>query len=185
MLTDNLKKFLENNIELIETNRFDELYKKAESDLYFSQGIGTLTRSLLKADIDPLHFLTEIPYCYLYGDSNITAFNIPNKVEFISSCAFCNCSRLQTVTFGNNVSVVYYGAFEGCSELEDVRLNHGLLEIGQYAFRGTNITKLFIPDTVRSIDVQAFPDLVTLEVVPGSYAHEWAVTNGYDVEMMY
>lgn len=35
MLTKNLKEFLEKNIELIEENKFDELYKKAENDLYF------------------------------------------------------------------------------------------------------------------------------------------------------
>ena len=185
MLTNNLKKFLETNIELIEANRFDELYKKAENDLYFSQGIGTLTRSLMQANIDPLPYLTEIPYCYLYGDSNLTKFDLPNKIQFVSMEAFANCTALKEVTFGKNVSVIYYGAFEGCSSLEEVRLNEGLLEIGQYAFRGTNIERLRIPSTVRSIDIQAFPDLVTMEVFPDSYAHEWARTNGYEVEMVY
>ena len=100
MLTSNIKKFLEANIELIEANRFDELYEKAETDLYFSQGIGTLTRTLLKADIDPLPHLTEIPYCYLYGDPNIIEFVIPDNIEFVNSCAFCNCSQLPDVIFG-------------------------------------------------------------------------------------
>lgn len=185
MLTNQLKKFLENNIELIETNRFDELYKKAENELYFSQGIGTLTRALMKAGIDVISHITEIPYCFLYGDSEITTFHIPDKIEFISSCAFCNCSKLHTVTFGTDVSVVYYGAFEGCSNLKEVHMNDGLLEIGQYAFRGTDIEKLFLPATLRSIDIQAFPELITLEVVPGTYAHEWARTNGYEVELVY
>lgn len=185
MLTDQLKKFLENNIELIETNRFDELYKKAENDLYFSQGIGTLTRALMKAGIDPVPHITEIPYCFLYGDSELTRFDIPNKIQFISMEAFANCTALEQVTFGTNVSVVYYGAFEGCSNLREVHMNDGLLEIGQYAFRGTDIEKLIIPATVRNIDVQAFPDLVTLEVFPGTYAHEWAHTNGYEVELVY
>ena len=185
MLTSNLKKFLEANIELIETNRFSELYKKAENELYFSQGIGTLTRALLKAGIDPLPYLTEIPYCYLYGDSSITTFNIPDHIEFINSVAFANCSVLKDVTFGKNVSVVYYGAFENCEQLETVALNEGLLEIGQYAFRNTNISKLKLPSTLRSIDAQAFPELVVMEVFPGTYAHEWAVTNGYEVELVY
>ena len=185
MLTKNLKQFLEKNIELIEENKFDELYKKAENDLYFSQGIGTLTRTLLAANIDPIQYLSEIPYCYLYGDSNITKFVIPDKIEFVNSCAFCNCSQLHDVIFGKDVSVIYYGAFENCTELTNVTLNEGLLEIGQYAFRNTNIEKLRLPSTVRSIDVQAFPELITLEVFPGTYAHDWAVTNGYEVEMVY
>lgn len=184
MLTKNLKEFLETNIELIEENKFDELYKKAGNDL-FSQGIGTLTRTLLTANINPIEYLSEIPYCYLYGDSKITQFVIPDKIKFIDCDAFCNCSQLHDVIFGKAVSVIYYGAFENCTELTDVELNEGLLEIGQYAFRNTNIEKLRLPSTIRSIDVQAFPALITLEVFPGTYAHEWAVTNGYEVEMVY
>lgn len=185
MMDNNIKQFIEKNIELIETNRFDELYKKAENDLYFSQSIGTLTRTLLKADIDPLPHLTkEIPYCYLYGDSNIVTFKVPDNIEFISSSAFCNCSLLHDVTFGKNVSVVYYGAFEGCSELTDVHLNEGLLEIGQYAFRGTNIEKIRLPKSLRDIDIQAFPDLVTMQVYRDTYGASYAITNGYEVEYL-
>lgn len=185
MLTKNLKEFLEKNIELIEENKFNELYEKAENNLYFSQGIGTLTRTLLAANIDSIEHLTEIPYCYLYGDSNITTFVIPDNIEFVNSEAFANCSQLHDVIFGKGVSVIYYGAFEGCTELSNVTLNEGLLEIGQYAFRNTNIEKLRLPSTLRDIDVQAFSELITLEVLPGTYAHEWAVTNGYEVEMIY
>ena len=185
MLTNNLKKFIESNIELIEANRFDEFYKKAEHDLYFSQEIGTLTRALRTAGVDPVPHITEIPYCFLYGDYELTQFDIPNKIEFINMEAFANCTALEKVTFGTNVSVVYYGAFEGCLNLKEVHMNDGLLELGQYAFRGTNLSKLFLPATLRSIDVQAFPELITLEVLPGTYAHEWARTNGYKVDLVY
>lgn len=185
MLTDNLKKFITTNVELIETNRFNELYKLTESQIYFSQGIGTLTRALFKAGIDPMPYLTEIPYCFLYGDYQIKKIDIPNNIEFIQMCAFCNCTDLTTVTLGKNVSVIYYGAFEGCVNLTNVTLNEGLLEIGQYAFRGTDIKKIRIPSTVRSIDIQAFPDDVVMEVFPGSYGHDWAFTNGYEVELVY
>lgn len=184
MLTKDLKKFLEENIELIETNRFDELYKRAQTTLYFSQGIGTLTRSLNKAGIDPLPHLEWVPYCYLYGDSTLETITIPDNIMFIESEAFGNCN-LKKVTFGKRVDVVYYGAFEGCTMLTDVHLNEGLLEIGQYAFKGTNIERLRLPSTLRNIDVQAFPEVVLMEVFPGTYAHEWAVTNGYEVELIY
>lgn len=185
MLTKNLKEFLEKNIGLVEENKFDELYKKAENDLYFSQSIGTLTRTLLTANINPVEYLSEIPYCYLYGDSKITQFVIPDKIEFINSEAFADCSQLHDVIFGKDVSVIYYGAFEGCTQLTNVTLNEGLLEIGQYAFRMADIEKLRLPSTLRSIDVQAFPQFITLEVFPGTYAHDWAVTNGYEVELIY
>ena len=173
MLTDNLKKFIENNIELIEANRFDELYKKAEDGLYFSQGIGTLTRVLKSAKIDPLPYLKCIPYCFEYGNYNIKHFDIPDHIEYVSASSFSSCTALEQVTFGTNVSAIYYGVFEGCINLKNVELNEGLLTIGQYAFRGTDIEKIRLPSTLTKIDVQAFPDLVTFEVFPGTYAHEW------------
>lgn len=185
MLTDSLKKFLEKNVELLDANNFKELYRLSETELYFSQEIGTLTRTLLSAGINPINHLKWIPYSYLYGDSSITSINIPDSIEFIDSEAFADCSALESVTLGKKVSVIYYGAFEKCSNLTSVKLNEGLLEIGQYAFRGTGVTELIIPSTVTSIDVQAFPDIITLFVYPGSYAHEWAITNDYNVGVLY
>ena len=130
-------------------------------------------------------YLTDIPYCFLYGDYTIDKIDIPDHIEFINMSAFSSCTSLTTVIFGKNVSVIYYGAFENCFNLKNVSLNEGLLEIGQYAFRGTDIDTIRIPSSVRSIDIQAFPEVVTMEVFPGTYAHDWAVTNGYDVELVY
>ena len=180
-----VKHFIEQNIELIESNRFYELYKKASDDLYFSQTIATLTRALIQANIDPLAHMNEVPYCFLYGDSTLKKFNIPDNIEFVSMVAFAECTSLEEITCGSKVSVIYYGAFEECTSLTNVHLNEGLLEIGRHAFRNTNIEKIRLPSTVRSIDNQAFPELVTMEVFPGTYAHEWAVTNGYEVELVY
>lgn len=185
MLSDSLKAFIENNIELIENNKFNKLYEQAEIDLYFSQAVCTLTKTLLAAGIDPLAHLSNIPVNYLHGDSTISKFVIPDNIEDVESYAFSYCTQLHDVVFGKNVSVVYYGAFENCIELTNVTLNEGLLEICQYAFRNTNIERLRLPSTITRIDVQALPELVTLEVFPGTYAHEWAVTNGYDVELVY
>ena len=183
MLNKNLKKFLEDKIELIETNNFNQLYKDAQTDLYFSQEIGTLTRALHRAGIDPLPHMEWIPFCYLYGDSNLTEYTIPDHIMFVESDAFANCN-LKKVVFGQRVDVVFYGAFEGCSQLSEVELNDGLLEIGQYAFRGTDLTKLRLPKFVRSIDVQAFPELLTLQVYHDTYAESFAITNGYEVEYL-
>ena len=73
-----------------------------------------LTRTLQEAKIDQIEYLSEIPYCYSYGYSKITEFVIPDKIEFVNSEAFANCSQLHDVIFGKDVSVIYYGAFEGC-----------------------------------------------------------------------
>ena len=73
-----------------------------------------LTTTPLEANINPIEQLYEIPYCYLYGDSNIIKFVIPDKIKFVNSEAFANCSQLHDVIFGKDVSVIYYGAFEAC-----------------------------------------------------------------------
>ena len=184
MLTKNLKEFLEKNIELIEENKFDELYKKAENQLFFPDAIGNLTRMLRRADIDPLLYMHTVPYCYFYGDSEIETINIPDNIEFIDSEAFANCSNLESVSFGRSVSVIYYGAFNNCRNLSNVYLNDGLLEIGHYAFKNTNIEKIRLPQSLRDIDIQAFPELMTMQVYRGSYAESFAITNGYEVEYL-
>ena len=75
MLTKNLKEFLEKNIELIEENKFDELYKKAENDLYFSQDIGMLTRTLQAVNIDPIEYLSEITVIYMETQNNSVCYS--------------------------------------------------------------------------------------------------------------
>lgn len=179
-----IKKFIEANKELINNNQFDELYKLASDELYFSQSIGTLTRVLLSVGIDPLQYMNEIPYCYLYGKSPVTHFEIPNNIELIGGSAFSMCEELISVKFGSDVFHVKYSAFSGCPNLTKVELNNGLERISQYAFQSTNIDKIYIPETVTKIGPSAFDKSTILVVNEKSYAYKYATEYAYRFEVV-
>lgn len=179
-----IKKFIEANKELINNNQFDELYKLASDELYFSQSTGTLTRVLLSVGIDPLQYMNEIPYCYLYSQSPVTHFEIPSNIELIGGSAFSMCEELISVNFGSNVVRVENGAFSDCSNLTKVELNNGLERISQYAFTSTNIDKIYIPETVTGIGPSAFDKSTILLVKEKSYAYKYATTYAYRFEVI-
>ena len=179
-----LKNFIEANKELINNNQFDELYKLALDDLYFSQSTGTLTRVLLSVGIDPLTYMDEIPYCYLYGGSPVTHFDIPDNIKLINGSAFSMCDELISVNFGSNVARVGEGAFSECPHLTSVTLNEGLERISQYAFKSTNIDKIYIPETVKGIGPSAFDKSTILIVKDKSYAYRYAAEYAYRFEVV-
>ena len=63
-----------------------------------------------------------------FVNSNVELVNISNKVEYIQSGAFKNCSNLTTVVFqeGSQVVTIDDIAFEGCSNLSDVYMTLSL-----------------------------------------------------------
>ena len=179
-----IKKFIEARKELINTNNFYELYNLAADELYFSQSTGTLTRVLLSVGIDPLQYMNEIPYCYLYGKSTVTHFEIPSNIELIGGSAFSMCEELISVDFGSNVVRVGDSAFSECSNLTSVTLNTGLERIARYAFKSTNIAKIYIPETVTQIDPSAFDKSTILIVKEKSYAYKYATEYAYRFEVV-
>ncbi|MBR2300293.1 MAG: leucine-rich repeat protein [Alphaproteobacteria bacterium] len=115
---------------------------------------------------------------YAFLGTNITSIDIPDTVTSIGGAAF-HSSKLKSLTIPDSVTSGNLGC-EGCSQLTEVTIGKGvtslqdrafkgtalenvtfakdgaLTSIGQYAFQGTNITSIDIPDTVTSIGGAAF-----------------------------
>jgi len=96
------------------------------------------------------------------GDySSLTEVTIPERFTVLES--------------GNNVRYYVDGigfkAFNGCSNLKTVTINsrNASRIIGDYAFSGTNISTLSIPETAENIGAHAFEDCLSLAsiVIPG------------------
>ena len=64
VLTGKVKGFIEDNIELIEQNKWEEFYDIVDKELYSLYDTGMLTYALLKADINPLYYLDSIPVAF-------------------------------------------------------------------------------------------------------------------------
>lgn len=72
--------------------------------------------------------------CAFYGNTSITAVTMPNGVTAIGEFAFRNCAALAAITFPPT----------------------SLLTIGAYAFNGTALVSVVIPDSVTEMGQEVF-----------------------------
>lgn len=128
MLRDKIKRFIEENKDLILNSQWEELYQKANRNIITSE----ITRVLLDAGINPLEELNYIPAQYLENDDKVKDFKVPNNILFIGE-----------------------SAFQG-SSLESIELPKDLKSIGQKAFRLCHIEKVVFPDSLKDIEQNAF-----------------------------
>lgn len=142
-MRDLTKVFIEQYINLITENKFEDLYKIAHREYLV---IEDLTNSLLQADINPLYHMTYIPRDFSYKSSkSIDGFIIPNNivgiherafyetdlteiiipegVQSIYTLAFARCKELLFVTIPNSIEFIDRAVFTGCESLVEIRYN--------------------------------------------------------------
>lgn len=123
-----VKKFIEDNIKLIDEGRFADL--KLPDDTVVQ---GEFWEVMRGAGINPLAYLNNIPMAYMIGE-NIKEFKCPSNIESIDSSAFSGCENLQKVEFNEGLEVIDSEAFYG-SGLVEVSLPSSLNQIYEGAFR--------------------------------------------------
>lgn len=103
-----VKRFLNDNKQLLESNNFDELYRKFQ----YVAAINTpLTEILYQAGINPLEYMTKVPDFYASGSGIITEITIPGNITAIGSHAFEECISLKNVYISKSVTNIKYDAF--------------------------------------------------------------------------
>lgn len=133
----NIKEFIEKNIDLIDDQQWDKVYK-----LLFTSGIrphSKFTNFLLKIGINPLNDINYIPNLYL-DEADITSFNIPFHIKIIQHRAF-SMSKLESIYIPEGVEVIESGVFCDCRELKSICFPYSLKSIGQEAFRNCHSLK--------------------------------------------
>ena len=63
------------------------------------------------------------------------------------------------------ITVIGYGAFNNCKNLTDIDLGTKLVTISDYAFAGTGLKKIVLPDSLETIGMRAFSNCTNLESV--------------------
>ena len=121
------------------------------------------------------------------GCVNLAKITIPKSVIIIGEYAFENCSKLSAVKFsGNQITEIPCAAFRRCKTLSKIDIPAGVTRIGEDAFYGcAKLSSVSIPESVTSISAGAFEgcsNRIVFTVSEGSYADEWAKTNGYKVK---
>ena len=115
---------------------------------------------------------------YTFRDCvNITSISIPSTLTQIDEYAFYGCTNLAgNLGFVKNLTQIGQFAFYNCSKLTgEVTFSSGLEIISGNVFKGTGITKLILPPTVKKLESGVFSDCnnmqelifpITLDVAP-------------------
>ena len=147
-MRDLTKVFIEQYINLITENKFEDLYRIALKDHVV---IEDLTNSLLQADIDPLKHMSYVPQDFLHKstrsvdgfiipnniedirerafyETDLTEIRVPEGVKGIYTLAFARCKNLLFVTIPNSVEFIDRVVFSGCESLAEITYNGTLSE---------------------------------------------------------
>lgn len=150
-MNSNVKQIIEDNLDLINENRFEELYENVPENYR-----GELSDILLDSGIDFLSYMNYVP-AYAFFISTIKKINIPQNIKSIEAYAFYGCTGLTSITIPDSVINIDNSAFRGCTGLTSVTIGNSVTKIGYEAFRYcTGLTSIIIPNSVKNIRSGAF-----------------------------
>lgn len=173
------------NQELIDENRFEELYWKV-SHLPTTNIISNLTKLLLDSGINFLNYMPYIPQeCFKslkiislkipksikqiknnsFALSSIQDIEIPSSVDYIGRAAFYGCKELKNISIPGSVINIMDSVFEDCINLEKVELNEGIKSIGAYSFENTAIKEIILPNSLEALDRKVFAECPFLKSI--------------------
>lgn len=164
-ISKNLKRFLQENRELLADGEILELYKKIPNSVIMGQG-GKLTDLFLDSGIDIWEYFKEGIPTGAFTGSAIKDLEIPDNITSIGNRAFYDCRSLTSVTMSNGITNIGPSAFEYCKRLTSVTMSSGVTNIsyGMFAYC-SSLTGITIPNNVKSIGYSAFSNCSSLTSV--------------------
>ena len=147
-MTTGVKKFIEENIDLIESEDFKTLESKAAirtSDYGYDKAC--MYEILLTAGINPLPYLNEVPYAFLRGTSLEGSFTVPGNCIDIEARAFYECS-LSEIIIEEGVESIGPLACARSDKLEKVYIPSSILDLGNNIFIGCKNLREVIYDGI-------------------------------------
>lgn len=168
-----------------------------QSRAYFKELMGELKRGeesmLVKYNGNSEHVVipegvTGIKKFVFSGNKVIKSVVLPESLTRVFNAAFCDCTALEDIKFGNNlfgageyafkgtalrsvtlpssVQVMERGAFFGCTALEKIDLGENIKYIAAETFTNCSALKrVIIPKSVQYIDTYAFFGCTALEEI--------------------
>lgn len=147
MNIDKLKQLLKNHIEDLKNNNLDPIFDDNDAFYeydYFGAGFSPKdTREFLEAQgIDPLKYLTKIPWSY-YDYEKLDTLDLSKYT---------------------NIKVIEARAFNHCSIKNDLILPDSIKEIQESALLIT-VSNLYLPNNLKEVSNEAFIDLVCDNII--------------------
>ncbi len=103
--------------------------------------------------------IDKTAFFYCEGLKEIT---IPENIVKIGDMAFYWCTSLEKVNFSNKLLVIGESAFSLCSSLKNVSLGESVNKIGKSAFSSSGLETIYIPNSVKYIEENAFRNCTKL-----------------------
>ena len=133
--------------------------------------------------------ITAIGEFNFYSMTKLTSvtFEAGSKLTTIGKGAFGYSDVLETITIPSTVKTIASHAFYFSDGLKTVSFEDDsvLVSIGDYAFRGCPVLEtVYIPEFVEKIGASIlYQSNATLQVAESTYAHKYATSNKYAVEL--
>lgn len=161
-----VKQFIEENIKLIENDKWSEVVYKAETwlldDRFIAYDIVELWR-IIRDDLDINIFnfknMNIVPSYYYYS-TNIEEIILPEHILHINHGAFLNCKKLKKVILPNSLHSIQQHAFSDTPNLTEIEFNGTLDEFNRIRLNwnpfgmnslGRNRKKLIAKDGVINL----------------------------------
>ena len=107
-------------------------------------------------------------------------FSAAESLETISFAAFNGCTSLQQAMLPDSLTSLGENAFCNCTALSQIGLPENLTEIPEYAFYGTALGSVYVPDTVTAVGKAAFDADTEIVCFEGSAAAQYCADNGVE-----
>lgn len=117
-ISNTLKKFLGQNYQLIDDNKFEELFKKTEK--LSMADYKDLAKLIYEAGLEPFKYIKNIP-TYFFQDSDIEFFKVPFGIVIINPGAFANCKNLKSISFPSSLILISNSVFKDCNNLKEIK----------------------------------------------------------------
>ena len=166
--------YIRENLDLIKSYNFQELYIKCDFDLR-----PHLTEFFHNAKIDILLYLSSIPAKFAKDLDIFTFINIPYNIKSIGIQAFEHCFFLKSVNIDNGVNLIDMYAFENCTSLKNIELGNSLEVISANAFINCiELNTIKIPKTLKEIKCNIFKNCYSLkDIYYEGTIEEWKKIN--------
>lgn len=104
--------------------------------------------------------ITHIPDSSFYNFKNLERVKIPDEVKSIGKSAFCQCTNLSEVIFGDesNIEVIGKSVFFSCSSLASLTIPQKLRYVGDSAFSWTKIADVYVSNLESWLNIEFVND---------------------------
>lgn len=105
-------------------------------------------------------------YGYLFAETGIESFKVPNGVTVLPHSLFKQCENLVSVEIHDNITEIGSGCFRSCSSLKSIEIPNKVLKIDSYTFSGcTAMEEVKIGSRVSEIGDFAFEKCSSLKSI--------------------